>query len=137
MSIAASFAPDLLSDPSRESFKHSYETSQPYRHAVIQGLLNDDLLRRARKEIVSELSFSEKQTDIYKVNQTGDLANLDGLPKEEKDKLRAVFQVRDAMYSAEFRQWLESVTGCGKLSAAQRDMSINDYRDGCHLLNHE
>lgn len=137
MSVQDYFAPGLLSDEQRESFKKSYATSQPYRHAVINELLSDDLLRRARNEIVTELSFTEKQTDIYKVNQTGDLANLDGLPEEEKSKLQALWDVRKAMYSDEFRSWLESVTGCGPLSAKKKDMSINDYTSGCHLLNHE
>lgn len=86
---------------------------------------------------MSQLSFTEKQTDIYKVNQTGDLANLDGLPEDEKSKLQALWEVRNAMYSDDFRAWLETVTGCGPLSAKKKDMSINDYTSGCHLLNHE
>lgn len=71
------------------------------------------------------------------VNQTGDLANLDGLPTEEASRLDHLLKVRNAIYSKEFRSWLETVTGCGPLSEKKKDMSINDYRQGCHLLNHE
>lgn len=135
--VAASFAPELLTDERRQAFASSYATSKPYHHAVIDGLLSDALLRQARNEIVEELRFTEKETDIYKVNQTGDLANLDGLPAAEAERLQSVLQVRNALYSVEFRRWLEGVTGCGPLSAKKKDMSINDYTNGCHLLNHD
>lgn len=135
--IQERFAPNLLSKDTRSTLNKSYAASQPYKHAVVDALINDDLLRAAREEIISELSFTEKETDIYKVNQTGDLANLDGLPQEEAAKLKSLLKVRDAIYSLEFRQWLQDVTGCGPLSEKKKDMSINDYRHGCHLLNHD
>ena len=99
--------------------------------------MNEDLLKRARNEIVEELHFTEKETDIYKVNQTGDLANLDGLSEEEAGRLKSLMELRNAIYSDEFRDWIRRVTGCGPLSAKKKDMSINDYRHGCHLLNHD
>ncbi|MCO5565337.1 hypothetical protein L7F22_019010 [Adiantum nelumboides] len=135
--VEASFTSNLLTEEIRNDYAKSYTTSQPYRHAVIDGLIDDSLLRRARKEIIDELRFTEKETDIYKVNQTGDLANLDGLPAEEAKRLENVLLVRNAIYSNEFRSWLEHVTGCGPLSAKKKDMSINDYTNGCHLLNHD
>lgn len=133
----SSFAPLLLSEEKRRDHKEAYAQSKPYRHAVVDGLIDDALLRRAREEILEELRFTEKETDIYKVNQTGDLANLDGLPAEEAKRLQNLLQVRNAIYSEDFRQWLQDVTGCGPLSAKKKDMSINDYTSGCHLLNHE
>lgn len=135
--VEASFSSGLLHHEKRDEFAKSYNHSQPYRHAVIDGLIDDSLLRRARKEIIDELRFTEKETDIYKVNQTGDLANLDGLPTDEAKRLENVLLVRDAIYSNEFRSWLEHVTKCGPLSAKKKDMSINDYTNGCHLLNHD
>ncbi|WFD30032.1 putative component of NuA3 histone acetyltransferase complex [Malassezia sp. CBS 17886] len=134
---AAKFEPDIFSDAFIAQKHAEYTHSTPYRHAVVDGLISDDLLRRAREEIIEELHFTEKETDIYKVNQTGDLANLDGLPEAEVQRLRAVLEVRNAMYSAEFRAWIQRVTGCGPLSAEKKDMSINDYRSGCHLLTHD
>lgn len=72
-----------------------------------------------------------------KVYQTGDLANLDGLDGEEAAKLQSIRRLRDALYSPAFRAFLSEVTSCGPLSGKQTDMSINDYRQGCHLLNHD
>lgn len=135
--ISERFAKGLLDKETRSKFNESYKASQPYKHAVVDGLIDHDLLEEARKEIVEELRFAEKETDIYKVNQTGDLANLDGLEAPEAERLKNLLKVRDAMYSEEFRQWLQDVTGCGPLSAKKKDMSINDYRNGCHLLNHD
>ncbi|PWN30754.1 hypothetical protein BDZ90DRAFT_229751 [Jaminaea rosea] len=135
--IKARFAPDVLAPDTRAKVASSYSTSQPYRHAVVDGLINDELLQKARTEIIEELRFADKETDIYKVNQTGDLANLDGLEAPEAARLTSLLKVRDAMYSPEFRRWLQDVTGCGPLSAKKKDMSINDYRSGCHLLNHD
>jgi Rps23 Pro-64 3,4-dihydroxylase Tpa1-like proline 4-hydroxylase len=135
--IQDSFSPLLLSERKRNDHKEAYSQSKPYRHAVVDGLINDELLQRARQEILDELRFTEKETDIYKVNQTGDLINLDGLPEAEAKRLENVLLVRNAIYSLEFRQWLQDVTGCGPLSSKKKDMSINDYTSGCHLLNHE
>ncbi|KAF6767153.1 Oxoglutarate/iron-dependent oxygenase, C-terminal degradation domain protein [Kalmanozyma brasiliensis GHG001] len=135
--IAAAFAPDLLAPATVSDFNKQYEASEPYKHAVIPALINEDLLKATRHEIIEELRFAEKETDIYKVNQTGDLANLDGLPAEEAGKLQNLLRLRNAIYSQEFRDWLQGVTGCGPLSAKKKDMSINDYRQGCHLLNHD
>lgn len=137
MTVEASFAPLLLSAEKRKEHREAYTQSKPYRHAVVDGLINDELLQKARQEILDELRFTEKETDIYKVNQTGDLANLDGLPEAEASRLTNLLLVRNAIYSQQFRSWLQDVTGCGPLSAKKKDMSINDYTSGCHLLNHE
>lgn len=32
---------------------------------------------------------------------------------------------------------MRTVTGCGPLSGVKQDMSINTYKKGCHLLNHD
>ena len=137
MSVAAAFGPGVLDDAFIAQKRKEHDESRPYLHAVVNGLLNEDLLRRARHEIVEELHFTEKETDIYKVNQTGDLANLDGLPPAEADRLKSLLELRNALYSDTFRTWIQKATGCGPLSATKKDMSINDYRQGCHLLNHD
>lgn len=137
MSVAEAFAPGVLDDAFIAQKHKEHDESGPFLHGVVNGLLNEDLLRRARHEIVEELHFTEKETDIYKVNQTGDLANLDGLPPAEANRLKALLELRNALYSDTFRQWIQRVTGCGPLSAIKKDMSINDYRQGCHLLNHD
>jgi Rps23 Pro-64 3,4-dihydroxylase Tpa1-like proline 4-hydroxylase len=71
------------------------------------------------------------------VNQTGDLASLSYLPTSELSRLPSLLALRDALYSPAFRAFLRAVTGCGALSGTKQDMSVNSYRAGCHLLNHD
>lgn len=111
--------------------------SQPYRWGTIRTLMDDTLLRQVRKEVLSEIAFTKKETDIYKVFQSGDLANLSGLDWDDLSRLPSLFRLRSAIYSEEFRDVISKVTGCGKLSGVKTDMSINTYTKGCHLLTHD
>lgn len=90
-----------------------------------------------RDEIQEHLSFTEKETDIYKIFQSGDLANLDGLDDTSLSRLPSLLQLRDALYSPQFRKYLGEITGSGKLSGRKTDMAINVYTPGCHLLCHD
>jgi prolyl 3-hydroxylase /prolyl 3,4-dihydroxylase len=108
-----------------------------YKHGVICPLIEPSLLRSVRSEIQEHLSFTEKETDIYKIFQSGDLANLDGLDDASLARLPSLLQLRDALYSQQFREYLSSLTGSGKLSGQKTDMAINVYTEGCHLLCHD
>ena len=135
--IKSCFAPDIFTDNFKEKVKQSIAESFPYKHGVINPLIDDDLLRRVRDEILKELHFTKKETDIYKVHQTGDLANLSGLDPEELSRLSSLNQLRNALYSQEFRDFLSQVSGTGPLSGIKKDLSINIYEKGCHLLTHD
>ena len=112
-------------------------TSRRYLHGVITDLIEDSLLRSVREEILEHLSFSPKETDIYKIHQSGDLANLDGLDDDSLKLLPSLLTLRDALYSSSFREYLSTVTGSGPLSGTKTDMAINVYTPGCHLLCHD
>lgn len=71
------------------------------------------------------------------VYQTGDLANMDGLPEESKRLLPSLFAVRDGLYSLEFRRLVQSLTGSGPLSGQQIDLSANAFGHTGHLLCHD
>ncbi|PPQ67568.1 hypothetical protein CVT25_012062 [Psilocybe cyanescens] len=131
------FANDLFDHNNIAALNQSYLESEPYKYAVVDKLFQDDLLRRVKDECLSELNFSEKETDIYKVNQTGDLASLNFLSPAQIARLPNLLALRDALYSPQFRKFLRSVTGCGPLSGRKQDMSVNSYTRGCHLLNHD
>ncbi|KAI8370317.1 Oxoglutarate and iron-dependent oxygenase degradation C-term-domain-containing protein [Radiomyces spectabilis] len=131
------FHAGLFDQASRDALRTTIASSKPYQHCKIDKLVDDDLLRRVRKEIFDNISFTAKETDIYKVNQSGDLANIDGLPEDEKQRLSSLFELRNAIYSNEFREFISDITGCGPLSPSKMDMSVNTYTEGCHLLNHD
>jgi Rps23 Pro-64 3,4-dihydroxylase Tpa1-like proline 4-hydroxylase len=81
--------------------------------------------------------FTPKETDIYKIHQSGDLANLDGLDDGALEKLPSLLRLRDALYSSSFRKYVATITGSGELSGRKTDMAINVYTPGCHLLCHD
>ncbi|OLN95909.1 Prolyl 3,4-dihydroxylase ofd1 [Colletotrichum chlorophyti] len=120
-----------------DNYTSEYATSSPYKHSVISGLVDDTLLRSVRDEIRENVSFTPKETDIYKIHQSGDLANLDGLDDEALAKLPSLLSLRDAIYSETFRNYVSHITGCGPLSGRKTDMAINVYTPGCYLLCHD
>ncbi|KAH7076452.1 Oxoglutarate and iron-dependent oxygenase degradation C-term-domain-containing protein [Paraphoma chrysanthemicola] len=120
-----------------EGYTSYYAESQPYKHAVIQNLVNDTLLRNVRNEIREHIHFTPKETDIYKIHQSGDLANLDGLDDSALKRLPSLLTLRDSLYSSAFRKYLSSITGSGPLSGIKTDMAVNVYTPGCHLLCHD
>lgn len=126
------FANDVL-----RKYTDEYATSAPYKHSVISGLIDDTLLRNVRREITENVSFTPKETDIYKIHQSGDLANLDGLDDNALAKLPSLLSLRDAIYSDAFRSYVSHITTCGPLSGRKTDMAINVYTPGCYLLCHD
>ncbi|KAI5958581.1 NUA3 [Candida theae] len=121
----------------QNEIQNQVKNSSPYKWGTIKDLIDDTLLRQVRKEVLSEIAFTKKETDIYKVFQSGDLANLSGLDWSDLSRLPSLYKLRSAIYSQEFRDVISKITGCGKLSGVKTDMSINTYTRGCHLLTHD
>lgn len=121
----------------QNELQNSIANSQPYRWGAFDKLMDDTLLRNVRKEVLNEIAFTKKETDIYKVYQSGDLANMSGLDWDDLSRLPSLYKLRAAIYSQEFRDVISKVTGSGKLSGVKTDMSVNTYRNGCHLLTHD
>ncbi|KAH9951717.1 nuclear protein [Amylocystis lapponica] len=135
--LAELFVPELLHPNSIHRLHTEYDASQPFKHTVVEKLFQDELLKRVKDEALAELNFTEKETDIYKVKQTGDLASLSFLTEAQIALLPNLLTLRDALYSPYFRNFLRAVTGCGPLSGTKQDMSVVTYNKSCHLLNHD
>ena len=118
-------------------YTSQYASSAPYKHSVISDLIDDKLLRKVRAEIKANVHFTPKETDIYKIHQSGDLANLDGLDDDALAKLPSLLALRDGLYSQTFRDYVSRITDCGPLSGRKTDMAINVYTPGCYLLCHD
>ncbi|KAK1688226.1 Oxoglutarate and iron-dependent oxygenase degradation C-term-domain-containing protein [Colletotrichum godetiae] len=131
------FRKGLFDKKVHDAYTKQYAESSPYKHSVINGLVDDALLRSVRDEIRENVSFTPKETDIYKIHQSGDLANLDGLDDDALAKLPSLLSLRDAIYSETFRDYVSHITGCGPLSGRKTDMAINVYTPGCYLLCHD
>jgi Rps23 Pro-64 3,4-dihydroxylase Tpa1-like proline 4-hydroxylase len=128
---------ELFDEAAVKDMRARYLESEPYHHLVIPDLVEEGLLEKTKEELKCGVQATLKETDIYKVYQTGDLANLDGLSKEEKDQLQSLRQLRDALYSVEFRKLVSKWTGTGPLSGSNIDLSVNAYGHTGHLLCHD
>lgn len=135
--IVQSFREGLFAKDVLHKYTSEYTASEPYKHGVISSLIDDALLRSVRNEIRDNVHFTPKETDIYKIHQSGDLANLDGLEDAALEKLPSLLRLRDALYSEPFRRYVAAITGSGDLSGRKTDMAINVYTPGCHLLCHD
>ena len=62
---------------------------------MIHELVDDKLLRAVRDEIKENVSFTPKETDIYKIHQSGDLANLDGLDDDARARFGRAASLQD------------------------------------------
>ncbi|KAF6002616.1 2-oxoglutarate and iron-dependent oxygenase domain containing 1 [Cyanidiococcus yangmingshanensis] len=126
-----------------EHLRPLYAAAKPFPHIQLREVFAADSLRAVRDEVIGNCSGSLKETDIYKVYQTGELRNLDVLSSEEQTRLGKLRTLRDTLYSDAFRQFLEDLTGCCNaaqgehLDGDQVDCSINVYTSGCHLLCHD
>lgn len=67
------------------------------------------------------------------INQSFDLSSLtsEHLDQARLDQLPALQELRDALYSSNFREWVQKVTGCGPLSQKKVDGSVSRYTKGC------
>jgi prolyl 3-hydroxylase /prolyl 3,4-dihydroxylase len=59
-----------------------FAESEVYPHGVIDGLMDPEKFRVVRDEMIANLTSDFKETDLFKVFQTGDLANLDASDPE-------------------------------------------------------
>lgn len=103
---------------------------------MIPEICDPARLRAVRDEIIDNIEATYKETDLFKMLQTGDLVNMDKLDAESAAKLPNLLALRDAIYSPEFRQFVTDVTGCGDLSD-QTDCACNVHPIGGHLLCHD
>ena len=120
-------------DPSEPAA--SFAASSPYPHVQLATIVEQPLLLKVREEL-QLLRSTFKETDLFKVFQTGDLANVDPSNAEHAAALPTTIELRAALYSERFRNFVRAVTGCAPLTA-QTDCSCNVYRRGGHLLCHD
>eukprot|EP00049_Salpingoeca_infusionum_P026021 m.23237 g.23237 ORF g.23237 m.23237 type:complete len:575 (+) comp8466_c1_seq1:224-1948(+) len=130
------FTEGFLSPESREKYREQYVTNGPYPHCVFQEICKKEVIEGVRDEIVGTLETTFKETDLFKLYQTTDLANIDQTQPELAAKLPTLIKLREALYSEECRSFVSYVTGCGELTT-RVDMAASAYTSGSHLLCHD
>lgn len=114
--------------------KMKYNHSSPFPYGHIPEIFKADFLEQVIEEIKDNSVVNFKESDLFKVFQSIDLANLTG----KSAKMPAVMTLRTILYSEEWRSWMESMNDLenGTLSD-QVDCACNCHMAGCHLLCHD
>ena len=128
-------SPDVMD---REAdIKKSYAGSKPYPHTSITNLFQPDFLKNMRDEIKSHSKVKFKESDLFRVYQSIDMANLDA-NKELADQLPHVMKLRELLYAQEWRSFIERMAGLPPSTlTSQIDCACNCHAPGCHLLCHD
>lgn len=147
---------EALFEPARvAALRAAYAAAAPFPHVVVEGLCDPARAKLVEQEARTSLRADFKETDLFKVYQTPDLANLglgdgdggDGGGAEDDGRLKStvaaasswvapqLVALRDAIYSDRFRALVSELSGCGPLEP-KADCSCNAYVEGGHLLCH-
>lgn len=126
----------LLDAASRESLKRRHALSVPYNYIVLDELCDPNRMRLIHDEAKSNMTATFKETDLFKVFQTGDLATINESNKKVMGRMPHLLALRESLYSPEFRSFIGEITGCDDLTD-RVDCSANAYTNGCHLLCHD
>ena len=73
MSSQASFLGAVLSEEILKAYKQQHDESTPYTHLVLDPLYDRELMIKVQAEAKNNLSANFKETDLFKVYQTGEL----------------------------------------------------------------
>ena len=65
---AENLATGLLTEENIQRLRKEYANNEPYKYARVETLFQDDLLKKVKEECLTHLSFTEKETDIYRVS---------------------------------------------------------------------
>jgi hypothetical protein len=72
--------PSQFATDVRAASHERFVTSTPYTHVVLRDLCDETLLRQVRDEIINNIDATYKETDLFKVFQTGAHAQLAAAP---------------------------------------------------------
>jgi Rps23 Pro-64 3,4-dihydroxylase Tpa1-like proline 4-hydroxylase len=126
----------LLTSESRLQLKAKHDNSKPYTHLVLPKLCDDKYLKTVHDEITSTLNATLKETDLYKLYQTAEIGRIKNDNTNNRKKLKNLLDLRDQLYTSEFRKFIEDITGCPTLNDTV-DCACNAYSQTCHLLCHD
>ncbi len=120
-----------------DQYKASYLESKPFKHCCIADFCRDGFLEQVLDEVKQNSTVKFKESDLFRMFQSVDLGNLKD-DSELAGKMPSLIQLKHALYSANFRSFMEEITALepGTLTD-QIDCAVNCHITGCHLLCHD
>ncbi|KAL7537581.1 hypothetical protein ACHAWF_006987, partial [Thalassiosira exigua] len=115
----------------------SCRDAKPFPHGVVRNFCREGVLEEILTELKQHSKVKFKETDLFKVYQSVDLGNLQP-GSELASKMPALVKLRDVLYSAEHRAFVEKIANLkpGTLTD-EVDCAANCHAKGCHLLCHD
>ena len=128
-------SPETLEKESE--LKAYYSASKPYPHGYIENIFQPDFLFEVKEEIKSHSKVNFKESDLFRVYQSIDMANLQ--PDSDLAKsLPSLMTLREVLYSQEWTSFIERMAGLPPSTLnSQIDCACNCHAPGCHLLCHD
>jgi prolyl 3-hydroxylase /prolyl 3,4-dihydroxylase len=118
--------------------KDSYLHKTPYPYGCIPSVFQMDFIHRVIKEIKDHSIVNFKESDLFKVFQSIDLANLKSDDMTTLSNMPSVMKLRSLLYSAEFRNFIEDMNDLPRNTLSDKvDCACNCHMTGCHLLCHD
>ncbi|KAJ9471864.1 Prolyl 3 [Diplonema papillatum] len=136
------FDEQTFSPESVRRFAKENREGEPYAHVVVPKLFREEGVRQVVEEARTQLEATFKETDLFKMYQTLDLANFgddcaDEKMRELRTKVPGIVKLRDTLYSDRFRAFVRSVCGIEAELAPRVDMAMQAYSRGGHLMCHD
>jgi len=129
-------SPNLLHNA--DQLATTYQTATPYPHGVLENIFIDGFLDQVLSEVKNNLKAKFKESDLFRVYQSIDLANIDPLEPTLHKSMPALLQLRETLYSGEYRSFVERVAGLDAGTLTEEvDSAVNCHDQGCHLLCHD
>ena len=120
-----------------------FAAGKPFPHVLVRGLCEEGRMRVVLEEAKAQLRLDLKETDLFKMYQSCDMASLEeaggagGALGGDGGALH-LLALRDALYAQEFRETVARVVGLPRGGLGARvDCSVNVYARGGHLLPHD
>eukprot|EP00536_Pseudo-nitzschia_multiseries_P003813 jgi/Psemu1/318257/estExt_fgenesh1_pm.C_600005 len=125
-----------------DSILENYKTAKPFPHSQILNVFRPEFLNACKDEIKAETKVNFKESDLFRVYQSIDFANLDpekaAAMKLDVTKFPTIARLRDLLYSKEWRSLVESWAGLPEGTLTDKiDCACNCHAPGCHLLCHD
>ena len=117
-----------------KALRLEHDASGPYKHIVLHDLCDVERMKQVHLEMTEKpgLNSTFKETDLFKVFQTQELSLIENEVKAgsgANEGFQQLLALRSALYSPEFRAFIQEITGCNDLTD-RVDCSANVYMPG-------
>ena len=109
-----------------EELKKKFQSNAPFAHLELKDFFNEEKLHKVLKAFTKE-QFLEKESDLFKFMQTGDLS---------VSQYKEIQEFYEFLSSKEFISFMEEITGI-KLKSGMIDLFGSMYQNTDFLLPHD